>query len=320
MSLYLPTISAATAAHIKQAHIISHNNRWSVLKASGSNIRQYLQGQITQDIEKLNSQQAIHSCILSPQGKAVSEIYIIAGHNDELIILTPSSHAVATVERLRQFSLGQQLRIGVVDSLAVATAHGVSAINMLTDFGIQADSSHSDWLACSNNEAEDTFAMNMQSELQSYWVIGAKTHLDQIIHKQQQANDGELEALRILHGQPVFGVEWDERLHPLNANLIEFDGVDFKKGCYVGQEVTSRMHWRGGIKKKLYRVQLDAQPLELPCPIRSSANIGELKSAAIDAQGSCFGIALLPIETAESHVNLTLEQDNNVTILEVCHA
>jgi len=319
-SLSLPTISAATAAHIEQSHIINLNNRWSVLKASGSNIRTYLQGQITQDMGKLNPQQAIHSCILSPQGKAVSELYIIAGHNDELIILTPSSHAVATVARLRQFSLGQELRIGMVDSLAVATVCGINAKDALTDFGLTTtDSETESWLSCSNNPTEDNFSLRIQNNPQSYWIISDRTRLDHAIQSRHQANDGELEALRILQGLPVFAVEWDERLHPLNANLIEFEGVDFEKGCYVGQEVTSRMHWRGGIKKKLYRVQVEVSPSSLPCPIRSSANIGELKSAAIDAQGACFGIALLPIEVAESQANLTLEH-HNITILEACHA
>jgi len=318
MSLDLPTLSAASAAHLQQSSLVGHNTRWSVLKASGNDIRTYLQGQITQDMGKLNDQQAIHSCILSPQGKAVSELYIIAGHNDELLILTPSSHAVATVARLRQFALGQALRIGVVDSLAVATLHGVGATDALADFGLATPDSG--WLSCSNKPEEDCFAITMQSHVQSYWVISDQTRIDQLIQQQHQANDGELEALRILHGLPVFGVEWDERLHPLNANLIELQGVDFKKGCYVGQEVTSRMHWRGGIKKKLYRVRIDGKVLELPCPVRSSVNIGELKSASIDDQGLCFGIALLPIEVAESNTNLTLENQSKITIVEPCHA
>ncbi|HKI61511.1 MAG TPA: tRNA-modifying protein YgfZ, partial [Mariprofundaceae bacterium] len=106
----------------------------------------------------------------------------------------------------------------------------------------------------------------------------------------------------------------------LNANLIEFNGVSFEKGCYVGQEITSRMHWRGGIKKKLYRVGIEEQPDSLPCPLFTTAKIGELKSAAIDHEGACTGIALLPVEVAESKAPLTLENGSIVTLHEACHA
>jgi len=316
--LTIPTISAATADHTRQSYVIFKNSHWSVLKASGPTVSEYLHGQITQDINKLGAQQAIHSALLSPQGKAVSEIYIVSGHDDELILLAPQSYAVATVARLRQFALGQQLRIGIVDSLAVAAVYGAHAANGLKEFGLVEPDQR--WLSQSSKQGEDTFAIVMQNQPKAYWIISLQTEIDRIIQHSHQTQVHELEALRILQGFPVFGSEWDERLHPLNANLIEFDGVDFKKGCYVGQEVTSRMHWRGGIKKKLYRVRIDAPPAELPCPIRSRANIGELKSAAMDANGDCFGIALLPIEVAESGASLSIENNTNITPLEACHA
>jgi len=281
-------------------------------------VREYLQGQITQDINKLGAQQAIHSALLSPQGKAVSDIYIISGHHDELVLLAPQSHAEATVARLRQFALGHQLRIGIVDSLAIATVYGVRAADSLKAFGLaEPDQS---WLSQSSKQGEDSFAIVMHKQPNAYWIISTETQIDHCLQDQHPTTVDELEALRIQHGLPRFGCEWDEHLHPLNANLIEFEGVDFKKGCYVGQEVTSRMHWRGGIKKKLYRVQLDTKPVELPCPVRSSANIGELRSAAIDANGNCFGIALLPINVVESDAKLKIDKNTNIEIMEACHA
>jgi len=314
--LTLSTISAATADHIKQSYAIFKNSHWSVLKASGPTVREYLQGQITQDMDKLGIQQAIHSALLSPQGKAVSVVYILSGHNDELILLTPKSHAVETVARLRQFALGQMLRIGILDSLAVAAVHGIHAADGLQKLGLT--ESDQAWLSQSSKPGEDCFAIRIRPN--AYWLISSQTAIDQISRDQHQGTENELEALRIMHGFPHFGIEWDERLHPLNANLIEFNGVDFKKGCYVGQEVTSRMHWRGGIKKKLYRVQINNCPVALPCPIRSTTNIGELKSAAMDDNGVYFGIALLPTEAVESDSKLTLENDTNITIVEACHA
>jgi len=315
-STSIPSLSKITADYLVHSSCIGVASQWSVLKASGSDVRAYLQGQISQDIDKLSDQQAIHSCILSPQGKAVSELYILAGHNQELIILTPSSHATATVARLRQFSLGHQLRIGVVDQLGICAIQGANTAPLLNNLALPVAAPNT--FACARHPNEDTFTITMPH---ASWLISSTSHIETILNTTtQQISPEELESLRIMQGQALFGIEWDEHIHPLNANLVEFQGVDFNKGCYVGQEVTSRMHWRGGIKKKLYRVQIEGIPSRLPCAIHSTANIGTLKSASVDADGYCFGIALLPISIAQSEKNLTLENKNKLTILEPCHA
>jgi len=318
MPLNIPTLNPATADRLLHSAVVSLRKRWAVLKASGPGLRDYLQGQITQDMKRLSSKQGIHSCILSPQGKAVSELYILEAHHDELIILTPSSHAEATVARLRQFALGQALRIGVVDNLVICSIQGANAAQLLD--GFELSDPDQAWLSCSRKSGADTFALVMPEKPRGYWIISDRKHIDTVTASHQHVNEHEMEAMRIIRGIPDFGVEWDESLHPLNANLIEFDGVNFDKGCYVGQEVTSRMHWRGGIKKKLYRVALETKPEMLPCPIHSSAKIGELRSAAIDHENNCIGIALLPIEIAESDTVLSLKHGATVEILEACHA
>ncbi|OIO73533.1 MAG: folate-binding protein YgfZ [Zetaproteobacteria bacterium CG1_02_53_45] len=318
MSIKLPELSMHTAERLIQDHVVSTRSRWAVLKASGATLREYLQGQITQDIKKLTASQGIHACLLSPQGKAVSELYIIEGHDNELILLTPASHAVATVSRLRQFALGHQLRIGVVDSLAVCSVQGTHAYVLLKDFSL--DEPGDSWLASSRKPGEESFAVVMPNRPRGYWIISSPANIDAAMQQQQPIAEHEMEAMRIIRGFPDFGVEWDESMHPLNANLIEFDGVSFEKGCYVGQEVTARMNWRGGIKKKLYRVAVDGSPETIPCPILTSVKIGELKSAAIDHEGHCVGIALLPIEVTGSDSQLTLENGAAIEIQEACHA
>ncbi len=307
-----------TAELLMQNHVVSTRSRWAVLKASGPTVREYLQGQITQDMEKLTSSQGIHACLLSPQGKAVSELYIFTGHNDELILLTPASYAVNTVARLRQFALGHQLRLGVVESLAICSVQGTHAHTVLNEFAIHEPGEN--WLSTSQKTGEDSFAIVMPDRPRGYWVISSPSNIDAVMQKHRPVAELEMEAMRIIRGFPDFGVEWDESMHPLNANLIEFDGVSFEKGCYVGQEITARMNWRGGIKKKLYRVAINALPETIPCPVLTTAKIGELKSAAIDHEKNCVGIALLPVKVAESDSQLTLENGATVKILEACHA
>ncbi len=302
-------------------HIVAERSCWRVLKASGDGLRDFLQGQITQDITRLKPEQGIHACLLTPQGKALSEVYICQGKGDELVILTPAHVAVETVARLRRFSLGYQLRIGIVEELGVFSLQGTHTGEVLAQLGLPEPQDN--WLACSRDAQGELVAMLMPREPRGFWLIGSK----QTIAEQTpgQLPEDQCEAMRIIRGLPRFGEEWDASLHPLNANLIEFDGVSFDKGCYVGQEVTSRMRWRGGIKKKLYRVQLPdtkhgiAAP-SLPCPVLSTQRIGEIRSLAFDADGQCFGIALLPIESVNEQTPLHLENGESMRVIEPCHA
>jgi len=294
---------------------MAYRQDWSVLKASGSGIREYLQGQITQDMGKLTPVKGIHTFILTPQGKAVSELYILEGTSDELILLTPSDYAVPAVARLRQFALGYQLRIGVVDACSVLEIQGTQAAEKLQHFNFT--STGNEWLT--TRHAGDIHAMAMSEKPHGFWLIGNTAQLETIACPNMLDKD-DIEAIRILQGIPRFGTDWGEKIYPMNANLIEFDGVSFDKGCYVGQEITSRMHWRGGIKKRFYRVKLGDAPEALPCPILTTAKIGMLTSAATDAEGICFGIAHLPIEVAESDAPLSLENNAEVNIIEACHA
>jgi len=315
----LPSLSQETAERLVQSYVMGAREAWSVLKASGGGIRDYLQGQITQDIGQLTPEQGIHACLLTPQGKAVTELYIIEGNHGELILLTPKSHAVQTVGRLRQYALSPELRIGVVDSLGVCSIQGANAVQGLDDaFGVKGPGMS--WLASKRMDTPEILAMVMPSDPRGLWVVAPKAHIQAILSSSDAAvSEQEFEAMRIIRGIPCFGVDWDEAIHPLNANLIEFIGVSFEKGCYVGQEITSRMHWRGGIKKKLYRVGIEERPDSLPCAIFTTAKIGEIKSAAIDHEGACVGIALLPVEVAESKASLTLESGSIVTLHEACH-
>lgn len=321
MSISIPQLSESTADKLLHDYCLAPRSFWSVVKISGERVREYLQGQITQDVRMLTHEQGIHACVLTPQGKAVSEIYLFEGHEHELIMLTPASRAVALVQRLRRFSLGYQLRIGVVEGMCLCSVQGVHAVDALERLALPVPEPR--WLACAHHAHKDLHVLTMPAKPQGFWIVAPDEILKPLLENGRHlVDESEMEAMRIIRGLPVFGIEWDESLHPLNANLLELNGVSFEKGCYVGQEVTSRMHWRGGIKKRLYQVELTGakKPPELPCPVRTTVDVGEVRSLAADHQGRLFGIALLPIETAESEQALSTPEGVAVRLMQACQA
>jgi len=315
----LPSLTLAQQQLLRQAYITCAETGFAVLTISGPEVRKYLQGQITQDIHQLTDTCAIYSALLTPQGKAVADLYLLASHHEEIMIIVPQPQADAAVARLRRFALGYQLRIGIADSLQLLAVQGPDIDRALTEAGLPAPDNTRLSVASSANG--ELFVMRLPDAADNgVWIIADTNNITTLQkHLGNRVEADVLEAARIAHGAPRFGRDWDETIHPLNANLVEMEGVSFTKGCYVGQEVTSRMHWRGGVRKRLYHLQLSALPPQLPFPVQTTVAIGQLTSAAATDE-ACFGIALLPIEVTESGQPLIMGDGSSVTLLGPCHA
>lgn len=316
MNHTIAEMPAAVRAQLKSAHIASACPRIAILKASGAGLLEYLQGQITQDIRKLKARHGIYTCMLTPQGKTVADMHIIQSEADSVLMLVERSHATALVGRLRQYMLGYELRIGIVEELAVISVQGPETDTGLAHAGLPVPEQES--LASACLPGTETYAMRIpEAAGQGVWLILPQCDMeDCLVRLGNTVGEEALEVARILHGQPRFGVDWDEHIYPLNANLIEQQGVSFDKGCYVGQEVTSRMHWRKAIKWRLYRVQLSSAPAAIPCPVLTSARVGTLTSLARNTEGELFGIAHLRIQAAESANSLQLENGTAVSLID----
>jgi folate-binding protein YgfZ len=291
---------------------VAKRDAHAVIKASGENLLKYLQGQLAQDVSKLSETQAIYSVILTPQGKAVSDFYLLLTQkkNDwaEVMFLCPSAFALNLVERLRMFAMGYDLRIGKVSSWQVLSLQSGDVDHFLQANGLPVPAHEK--LASVHSDTASVLRMAEPSK-DGVWVIGTGLSLS------CNADENEVERGRVLQGIPLLGVDWEIKLHPLNANLMERDGVSFDKGCYVGQEVTSRMHWRGGIKKKLYQVQI-SEYVSLPCAVHTTAQVGEITSLAKQQEHQYIGIALLPIEVVEAGKSLKTEQGLGIQVLGIC--
>jgi len=314
----IPTLTPCTFHALTHASVVARHVAWTAIRATGKDAREYLQGQITQDIRRLTASQAIHAALLTPQGKPVSELYIARRADDELLLLAPASRLRETLARLEQFRIGWEADFAPAGDVALFSVQGAACDEALD--ALSAPHPGDAWLATASNE--ETLAMVMPARPCGLWIVTRPERMQAALDAAHTIPEEELEAMRILRGLPRFGVEWDERVHPLNANLIEFEGVSFDKGCYVGQEVTSRMHWRGAIRKRLYRVELMATtpPDAVPCPIGAKAPVGELKSLARDHEGRLLGIAWLPIAVVEAGETLSTPEGIPLNVIEACRA
>ena len=232
--------------------------------------------------------------------------------------IVEAAHAVNLVGRLRRFAMGYELRIGMVEQLAVISVQGADSNTALSRAGMPLPAPQA--LSTARRADADVFTLRLrETAADGAWLVVPRAQAAPVLHKLDNTVDEKMmEAARIVYGFPRFGVDWDEHVHPLNANLVERRGVSFDKGCYVGQEVTSRMHWRKAVKRGLYRVRLRETPGPLPVDIRTAARVGVLSSLARSPDGQYLGIASLPVTIAEAGRELRAGDHSPVEILGPC--
>lgn len=246
-----------------------------ILRIAGPDAREWLQGLVTNDVEHLGMQagpyEARFAALLSPQGKILFDFFV-APDADGLLLDCAADHAQALAKRLAMYKL--RSRIGIADlggSLAVAAIWGEGEPPAYAQGRIFADP---------------------RAPAMGFRMIAPPSELEGL------GNNGEAayEAHRIACAIPRGGLDfpWGDAF-PHEANMDRLNGIDFRKGCYVGQEVVSRVEHRGLARKRIVGVKLDG-----PAPaIGAAIHAGEI---AVGAMGSSFGgagLAMLRLDRAE---------------------
>lgn len=244
----------------------------AVFRMTGTDARKFLQGMLTNDVGKLSDGEAMHAGLLSPQGKILFELFVVAAKDDFLIDVAKDRMA-ELIKRLGFYRLRSQVEMAEEPGLKVAAVWGGSP--RLPAGAI----SFVDPRLAALGSRVLLPAGATASELGCAGVTEANYH-----------------AMRIKLGVPQGGVDYSfGDTFPHEALFDQLNGVDFKKGCYVGQELVSRMEHRGLARKRIVPVEGEA---ELPSPgtpvTADGVPIGTLGSSS-----GASGLALIRLDRAE---------------------
>ena len=249
----------------------------AVLSVSGSDASEFLQGLITNDVEKPRDGTAIHAALLTPQGKYLFDFLVF--RREEAFCLDCEADARTA---LAKWLAMYKLRANVAIDAAVPDS--VYAV-----FGDDAE------------EAARRIAGAVAFSDPRHLALGARVVgecSEDALERAgiEKAPRADYEALRIAHGIPDGRRDLvPEKSFLLENGFDELNGVDFEKGCYVGQEVTARMKHRNLVRKRLVPVRIDGAAPEPGTPVyRGQVEVGEIRSS-----NASLGLALLRIEAIE---------------------
>jgi folate-binding protein YgfZ len=236
-----------------------------IVGVSGPDAASFLQGVVTNDVEKLASRQACYAALLTPQGKILFDFLVVRLPGDAYALDCDASRAADLAKRLGFYKL--RAKVAIVDQ---GEHEGVLA------FWGEEPENDAGAIVYADPRAPD-LGFRAILPLAKAAAIG-------------EASKAEYDALRIALSVPQGGLDFaygDTFPHDANFDLL--NGVDFRKGCYVGQEVVSRMQHRGGVKKRVVRVHLEADPPPPGTPILD----GELPVGSLGAAVGREALALV---------------------------
>ena len=231
-----------------------------VVQVGGDDASSFLQGLLTNDVERLQPGEARYAALLSPQGKILFDMVVVRAPGDDraaYLLDCAAGQAADLARRLGFYKL--RAKVAVADLSA--------------DRGVVAG-----W-----GEEPETAGGGIVYRDPRTARLGWRAILPRA--KAEAFRGGhvhEYDALRIALGVPKGGVDFAYGdAFPHDANLDTLEGVDFGKGCYVGQEVVSRMRHRGTARKRIARVKVaaDAPPPGTPV-LDGGLAVGTLGSSA----------------------------------------
>lgn len=232
----------------------------ALVRIAGEGWRTFLQGLLTQNVERSAPGELRYAALLNPQGRLLHDLFVLDSA-DEAMLDVAASGREDLVRRLTSYRLRAKVAIVPVEGRVEVA------------FGGATPAQGEGW------RADPRLASLGWRRIVRPAGPGADA-------------EGAYRTHRITLGVADPSVEGRENDYPIELNLDLLNGIDFRKGCFVGQETTSRMHRRSASKTRLVRLRCEGAPL----PVGAEVLAGPLRAGETRAAVPGLALALLRLD------------------------
>jgi folate-binding protein YgfZ len=260
---------------LTDAHRATRLADWGVVRVQGADAVKFLQGQVSNDVSRLVAGSSLLAGLHNPQGRAIALLRLVLADSDTILALLPRELAAGVAARLAKFVL--RAKVKVTDASSEWAVFGVE----LVDGERRGTDVPGTWALVSDTPARWLATVPIDAS-------GAA--------EDSPASREHWRALDIAAGTPQVYAATSEAFVAQMLNLDIAGGISFEKGCYTGQEVIARAHYRGKVKRRMQRfVTVEAARLAI-------GDVGTLKDGrgfrvveAVEmSDGRCEFLAVAP--------------------------
>lgn len=279
-------VSAALAALPLGITALPH---LGVIRAHGDDAASFLQGQLTQDVVLMKPGETRLAAFCNAKGRTLASFWVLKTAADELLLVTSADTLAATLKRLSMFVLRARLKLS--DATADFALWG-----QLGEASVDPDGADQGLHRLSLRASGDV--------ARTIWLAPAGSALPEGV---PAIDESDWLRAEVLSGIARITRPVVEAFVPQMLNYESVGGVNFKKGCYPGQEVVARSQFRGAIKRRAYLAHV-AGPAQAGDEVFSGADpeqpVGLIAQAAAAPQGGSSVIAVLQVAEAGSALRL----------------
>ena len=238
------------------------------IAVSGRDRASYLQGLLTNDIQALRPPTGCYAAWLTAQGRMTTDMNVLES-GDMILLDVPAARTSDVLQRLDMFIFTEDVQVAnLSDSLIGVGVHGPDASRALKH--VLDVSGLSDWPDFQNVRVPHDGTSVVVARIDQLGVPGFTIYVDPAsapelvagleragaVHVDQPA----VTAARVEAGYPLFGIDMDDDIIPLEAG-IEGRAISFTKGCYPGQESVARVRNLGRVRRRLARFDFSSGPV-----------------------------------------------------------
>lgn len=271
----------------EECGLLDRSDRGKLL-ATGGEAAEYLQGQLTNDVEGLAPGEGCYAALLDRKGHMQADMRVLRLADDEAWLDTEAVALEVTRRHLQTYKIGREVEIAdVTEERTILSLIGPRAADVAGTPPLPEHAS-----AAAAVGGIELIAAGTALGIDLIAPAGDAGRLRAVLLDAGAAavSDEAVGILRIEAGTPRFGIEMDTATMPAEAGIVDA-AVDFEKGCYIGQETVARLHYRGKPNRHLRGLRLSA-----PAETSTALSLGEKEVGRLG--GSCVSPTFGPIALA----------------------
>jgi folate-binding protein YgfZ len=285
------------------------------LELLGADRQRFLNGLLTVDVAALGEGQGAHGFATDGRGRILADVTLLA-HADRLWLEAPAGREGTLAEHLLRYRVADRVEVLPMEDLLPLTLVGAGLEAALAGAGFEPPARAQRGLAHGRatwfgSEVHVAWSDRLGAPALEVWMSSSIAGLvaDELLERlgATPVGDDACEVLRLEAKVPRFGVDFDDTNLPGEVGTA--GAVDWKKGCYLGQEIVARMHYRGQPARVLRRLRLEGESLPAPgaAVILEERPAGAVTSVARSPREGVLALAMVQRRAGDAGTTVLVE-------------